>query len=130
MASAPQFINTPRIATAPFGTANTAIDGTGTITEVIAGATGGTRVLEIVVIAAASTATARVHLFITTNSGTTWRIFDSFNVNAATPSATVSPFRISRLYANLLLVDSTQRIGFTTTVTQNMNVIAFGGNLV
>ena len=53
MASAPQFINTPRIATATFGTANTAIDGTGTITEVIAGATGGTRVLEIVVIAAA-----------------------------------------------------------------------------
>lgn len=130
MASAPQFINTPRIAIVNFGTANTAIDGTGTITEVIAGASGGTRVLEIVVIGAASTVAGRVHLFLTTNSGTNWRIYDSINITAATPSATVSPFRSSRLYANLLLADSTHRIGFTTTIAQSMNVHAFGGNLV
>jgi hypothetical protein len=130
MASVPQFVNTPRIASVNFGTANTAIDGSGTITEVIAGAAGGTRVLEIIVNAAASTAAGRVHLFLTVNSGTNWRIFDSVIITAANVSATVSPYRLSRSYSNLLLADSTHRIGFTTTISQSINVIALGGNLV
>ena len=130
MASAPQFVNTPRIASANTATANTAIDGTGTITEIIAGATGGTRVIEIVARAGATTVAGLVHLFITTNSGTTWRLFDSFAVTAATPSTTVQAYRLSRSYTNLLLADATHRIGFTTTIAQSMNVWALGGNLV
>lgn len=130
MATAPQFINTPAIASANTATANTAIDGTGTITTVIQGATGGTRVLEVVVKLAATSAAAQVNLFLSTNSGTNWVHFDSVTVAAATVSTTVASNRTSRTYANLVLKDSTQRLGFTTTISQSTNVIALGGDLV
>jgi hypothetical protein len=110
--------------------ANTAIDGTGTITEVIQGATGGTRVLELVVKLVATSAAAQVNLFLTTDSGTTWRCFDSITVTAATISTTVASFRNSRTYSNLLLASSAHRVGFTTTIAQSTNCIAFGGDLV
>lgn len=129
MATSPQFINTPRIETANTATANTAIDGTGTITEVIQGATGGTRVLELVVKLAATSAAAQVNLFLTKDSGTTWRVFDSVTVSAATVSTTVASNRTSRTYANLLLASSAHRVGFTTTIAQSTNVIALGGDL-
>ena len=129
MATSPQFINTPRIAMANTATANTAIDGTGTITEVIQGATGGTRVLEVVVKLAATSAAAQVNLFLTTDSGTTWRVFDSVTVSAATVSTTVASNRTSRTYANLLLASSAHRVGFTTTIAQSTNVFALGGDL-
>lgn len=129
MATNPQFISTPRIAHANTATANTAIDGTGTITEVIQGATGGTRVLELVVKLAATSAAAQVNLFLTTDSGTTWRHFDSVTVSAATVSTTVASNRTSRTYANLLLASSAHRVGFTTTISQSTNVFALGGDL-
>lgn len=129
MAVNPQFINTPRIAMANVATANTAIDGTGTITEVIAGATGGTRVLELVVKLAATSAAAQVNLFLTTDGGTTWRCFDSITVAAATVSTTVASNRTSRTYSNLVLASSSHRVGFTTTIAQSTNVIALGGDL-
>ena len=129
MATTPQFISTPRIAHANTATANTAIDGTGTITEVIQGATGGTRVLELVVKLAATSAAAQVNLFLTTDSGTTWRVFDSITVSAATVSTTVASNRTSRTYANLLLASSAHRVGFTTTIAQSTNVFALGGDL-
>lgn len=130
MASTPQFINTARIAMANTATANTAIDGTGTITEVIQGVTGGTRVLELVVKLAATSSAGLVNLFLTTDSGTTWRHFDSIAVSAATVSTTVASNRTSRTYTNLLLASSSHRVGFTTTIAQSTNVIALGGDLV
>lgn len=129
MASTPEFIKTPRIAMANTASANTAIDGTGTVTEVIQGATGGTRVLELVVKLAATSAAAQVNLFLTTDSGTTWRHFDSVTVSAATVSTTVASNRTSRAYANLVLASSAHRVGFTTTIAQSTNVIALGGDL-
>ena len=129
MATAPQFISTPRIATANTATANTAIDGTGTITSVIQGVATGTRVLEIVVKLAATSAAAQVNLFLSTDSGTTWVCFDSVTVAAATVSTTVASNRTSRTYANLLLASSAYRVGFTTTIAQSTNVIALGGDL-
>lgn len=130
MATNPQFINTPRIAMANTASANTNIDGTGTITEVIQGATGGTRVLELVVKLAASSAAAQVNIFLTTDSGTTWRHFDSVTVTAATVSTTVASNRTSRTYSNLLLASSAHRVGFTTTIAQSTNVFTLGGDLV
>jgi len=130
MAVNPQFINTPRIEQANVASANTAIDGTGTITPLISGASGGTRVLEIVVKQAATSAAAVINLFLTTDGGTTWRCFDSIGVVATTPSTTVASARTSRLYSNLLLASSSHRVGFTTTIAQSTNVIAFGGDLV
>jgi hypothetical protein len=86
-------------------------------------------VLEIVVKLAATSAAAQVNLFLTTDSGTTWRVFDSITVSAATVSTTVASNRTSRTYANLLLASSAHRVGFTTTIAQSTNVFALGGDL-
>lgn len=129
MASTPAFIKTPRIATVNVATANTNIDGTGTITELIAGATGGTRVLEITAKGAATTAAANINIFLTTNSGTTYRLFDTIAVTAVTTGNTTPTFRGRTTYTNLVLASSSDRIGITTTISQSTNVIALGGDL-
>lgn len=129
MATAPVFIGTPRIDSANVATANTAKDGTGTITTLTTGATNGTRILEIVVKGQVTTAAGNVCIFLSTDSGTTWRLFDEFLQGVVTSSATSSSYRASRSYANLLLKDGTHRLGVTTTISQSMNVLAFGGDL-
>lgn len=129
MATAPVFIGTPRIDSANVATANTAKDGTGTITTLTTGATNGTRILEIVVKSQVTTAAGNVCIFLSTDSGTTWRLFDEFLQGVVTSSATTSSYRASRNYTNLLLKDGTHRLGVTTTISQSINVLAFGGDL-
>lgn len=129
MASTPEFVKTPRIEVVNISTANTAIDGTGTVTPLIQGATGGTRVLEIVAKGAATTAAANVNIFLSVDSGTTWRLFDTISVTPVTSANTTATFRARATYTNLLLASSTQRLGVTTSIAQSTNVIALGGDL-
>lgn len=129
MASTPEFVKTPRIATVNVSSANTAIDGSGTVTELIAGATGGTRVLEIVVKGAATTAAANINVFLTTDSGTTYRLYDTISVTAVTTGNTTPTARARTTYSNLVLASSSHRVGITTTIAQSTNVIALGGDL-
>lgn len=129
MATNPAFIATPRIGAVNVAAANTATDGTGTITTLIAGAAGGTRVTEIDVKCAATSAAAVVNLFLSTDGGTTWKVFDSISVRAVTQSATVAGFEGVATYVNLLLASSSHVIGCTTTIAQSTNVIAWGGDL-
>lgn len=129
MATNPAFIATPRIDSVNVATANTNKDGTGTITTLVTGATSGTRILEIVAKAAVTTAAGNVCVFLSTDSGTTWRLFDEFLQGVVTSAATTSSYRASRTYANLLLKDGTHRIGVTTTISQSINVVALGGDL-
>lgn len=130
MASSPQFINTGVVASVNVASANTALDGTGTITQLVSGASGGTRILEIVAKCAVTSVAAQVGIFISTDSGSTWRLFDQLTIGAATVSTSVASNRVSRSYTNLVLADATQRLGVTTTISQSTNVIALGGNFV
>jgi hypothetical protein len=130
MADNPQFIKTPVIGSVNLTAANTALDGTGTITTLTQGATGGSRVVEIVVKSAATSAAAQIGLFTSTDSGTTWRLFDQIAVTAVSVSNTVASFRASRSYSNLCLADATHRIGVTSTIAQSVNVQALGGHFV
>lgn len=130
MASTPEFIKTPRIEVVNLSAANTAVDGTGTVTTLIQGAAGGTRVLEIVAKGAATTAAANVNIFLSVDSGTTWRLFDTISVSAVTSANTTPTFRGRTTYSNLLLSGSTHRIGVTTSIAQSTNVVALGGDLV
>lgn len=129
MATTPNFISAPRISQVNVATANTAIDGTGTITELISGGTDGTRVLEIVAQCAATSAAALVNIFLSTNGGTTYRLFDSITIGATTASNTVAARRATLTYSNLVLADANHRLGVTTTISQSTNVHALGGNL-
>lgn len=129
MASSPSFISTPVIGLATLSASNTNLNGTGTITTVVTGATSGTRVLEIVVQCAANSASALINVFVSTDSGATWKLFDQISVNSATVSGTDKAYRTSVSYNNLVLKDSTHLIGAASTVAQNTNVFALGGNL-
>ena len=129
MATNPAFISTARVATVNVATANTAIDGTGTITSLITGVAAGTRVLEIDVQCAATSAAANVNIFLSTDSGTTWRLFDQIAVTAATASNTVKANRNVTSYTNLVLPSTSAVLGVTTSIAQSTNVIALGGDL-
>lgn len=129
MASNPAFIATPVIGVASVPTANTNIDGTGAITSLIAGAASGTRVLEIDVQCAATSAAALVNVFLSTDTGSTWVLFDQIAVTAATSSTTVKANRNIATYANLVLPSAAYVLGVTNTITQACKVVAFGGSL-
>lgn len=136
MASTPEFIKTPRIEMVNVATANTALEGatagstpTTAPTSLISGATGGTRVLEIAVKGAATSAAANINIWLTTDSGTTWRLFDTIAVTAVTTGNTTPTFRARSTYSNLTLASSAHRVGVTTTIAQSTNVIAFAGDL-
>jgi len=129
MAQAPAFISTPRLTSASISAANTAIDGTGTITSLMTGVAAGTRVLEVDVQCSATSAAALVNLFISLDSGTTWRLFDQIAVTAATSSTTVKANRNTATYTNLILPSASAQLGVTTTIAQATQVHALGGDL-
>lgn len=129
MASSPSFISTPRIGIASVSSANTAIDGTGTITSLIAGVAAGTRVLEIVAQCSATSAAALINLFLSADTGSTWTLFDQITISAATVSNTVKGNRAFTTYTNLILPSTAHIIGCTTTIAQATRVYALGGDL-
>jgi hypothetical protein len=129
VALAPAFIGAGRIESTNLATANTATDGTGAIAPLITGNASGTRVLEIHVKCAATSVAAVINIFLSTDSGTTWRVFDSIIVTAVTQGTTLGGFRSMVAYDSLLLANTAHRLGVTTTISQSTNVFALGGDL-
>jgi hypothetical protein len=130
MATNPAFISTARIGRASLSTANTATDGTGTITDLIQGVSAGTRVLEIVTQGTATTVAALVNLFLW--DGTNWDLFDQVTISAVTGSTTTKGTRVSTTYQNLVLPSATSKLGCTITVAPTsgtVRVTALGGDL-
>jgi len=129
MAAAPSFVSTPRLTGVNVSSAVTAFDGTGSITSLITGVAAGTRVLEIDTQCAATSAAALVNIFISSDSGSTWKLFDEITITAATGSTTVKQNRNSATYANLILPGTTYQLGVTTTVAQSTNVFCLAADL-
>ena len=94
MASTPSFTSTPRIGAANVATANTNRDGTGTITALLTGAAAGTKVTSITAQAAVTTTAGMVRIFVSTDSGSTWRLFDELAIAAATVVLPTPPLPI------------------------------------
>jgi hypothetical protein len=130
MAASPAFISTPRIGRCSLSTANTATDGTGTITDLITGVAAGTRVLSINVQGTATTVAALVNLFL--YDGTQWDLFDQVTISATTGSNTVKGYRLVTAYTDLVLPTASWKLGATISVaptTGTVRVAAFGGDL-
>lgn len=130
MAASPAFISTPRIGRCSLSTANTATDGTGTITDLITGVAAGTRVLSVNVQGTATTVAALVNLFLW--DGTQWDLFDQVTITATTGSNTVKGYRLVTAYTDLVLPSASYKLGATITVaptTGTVRVAAFGGDL-
>jgi hypothetical protein len=130
MAASPAFISTPRIGRLSLSTANTATDGTGTINDLIVGASAGTRILSVNVQGTATTVAALVNLFL--YDGTQWDLFDQVTISATTGSNTVKGYRLVTAYTDLVLPSASWKLGATITVaptTGTVRVAAFGGDL-
>jgi len=130
MAASPAFISAPRIGRCSLSTANTATDGTGTITDLITGVAAGTRVLSINVQGTATTVAALVNIFL--YDGTNYDLFDQFTISATTGSNTVKGYRLVTAYTDLVLPTASWKLGATISVaptTGTVRVAAFAGDL-
>ena len=130
MAANPSFISTPRIGRLSLSTANTATDGTGTINDLIVGASAGTRVLSVNVQGTATTVAALVNLFLW--DGTQWDLFDQVTITATTGSNTAKGYRLVTAYTDLVLPSASYKLGATISVaptTGTVRVSAWGGDL-
>ncbi len=130
MATAPQFITTPKVGVAAVSTANTNRDGTGTIVDIITGASNGTRINEVIVKTTGNPADSVVTLYI--YSGSTYYLFDEFDLgDPDAASTTVTGYRESREYENLVLPSGVKlAAAITVALTSGViNVFALGGDL-
>ena len=127
MATAPQFAVTPRIGAVSIATADASYTAPTSVGTLITGASTGTRIAEIVVKCAATSAAAIVRIFL--YDGTTYWHFDEITVAAATGSSTVQQTRVSTTYNNLILPSASWSVRVTTSVSQTTHVTAFGADL-
>ena len=127
MAASPVFAVTPRVSSVSIATAEASYTAPTSFGTLITGASTGTRISEIVVKCAATSAAAIVRIFL--HDGSTYFLFDEITVAAATGSATVQQTRVSNTYNNLILPNSSYSIRVTTSVAQTTHVIALGADL-
>ena len=130
MATAPTYAANPRsIDRAAVSAANTNRDGTGTIVTVATGSAAGFKVSEVIAQAAVTTTAGMVRLFISTDSGSTWDLFDELPIGAVTVSASIPAFRTSKNYSNLVLTGTSNVLGASTHNAEAFEVYALGADL-
>ena len=127
MATSPAFAVTPRIGAVSVATADSSYTAPTNVGTLITGASTGTRIAELVVKCAATSAAAIVRVFLW--DGTTYWLFDEVTVAAATGSNTVQQTRVSTTYNNLILPSASWSIRVTTSIAQTTHVTAFGADL-
>lgn len=127
MATSPAFATTPRIGAVSIATADSSYTAPTNVGTVITGVAAGTRIAEVVVKCAATSAAAIVRLFL--YDGTTYWLFDEVTIAAATGSATVQQTRVSTVYNNLILPSASWSLRVTTSVSQATHVTALGADL-
>lgn len=135
--TSPIFELEPILGFAALTAANTARDGTGTVTTLVTGAAEGTRVDAITFTSAQATAAANSamvgRVFLSTDGGTTWRLFDEIAISAITASNTAVGARNRLNYAQgILLRNANYKIGVTISVRagaqDDHHVTAQGGD--
>lgn len=127
MATSPAFAVTPRIGAVSVATADSSYTAPTNVGTLITGASTGTRIAELVVKCAATSAAAIVRVFL--YDGTTYWLFDEVTVAAATGSSTVQQTRVSTSYTNLVLPSASWSVRVTTSVSQTTHVTALGADL-
>jgi hypothetical protein len=130
LASTPNFTNGARLTRASLSAANTARDGTGTITSLMAGVSGGTKVNRVTVKHSVTTTAGMIRLFLSLDTGATWALFDEIPVQAFTPSASVPSNRAEMVYTDLELPSAAAVLGCTTHNAEACNVFAHGGDFI
>lgn len=129
---------TNTIGVATLAAANTARDGSGTITTLHTGSANGTRIDMIRFISAQATAAASAskvgRVFISSDGGTTWTLFDEVAITGTTSSTTAVGDKNEIIYSSGIILPSTSyKIGVTISVyggvQDRVSVISRGGDL-
>lgn len=127
MAADPVFSATATIDSVNVAAANTGRDGTGTITTLSTGVAAGSMITSITAQAAVTTTAGAWRLWLSVDSGTTWRLVDEYVVPAITATAgTNAPARKVWSFSDLRLMGTTHRLGVTTNNAESVNFIARG----
>ena len=121
MATTAQYASTVQNASAQVTTANTNRNGTGTIVSVMTGATNGTRIDDIYIVATGTTTAGVVRLFL--NDGTTSYLWQEILVTAITPSTTVQVFSFTLLNQALILASSSWSLRASTNNSETFNIL-------
>lgn len=127
MAAAPTFAVTPRIGAVSIATADSSYTAPTNVGTVLTGVAAGTRVNEVVIKSAATSAAAVVRLFLF--DGTTYWLFDEVVIAAVTGSSTAVTNRVRLTYDNLVLPSASWSLRATTSVSQATHVTALGADL-
>lgn len=133
MASVPAFIAAPRLGVASLSTGQTAraVGTTSNVVDVLTGASGGTRVLEVRVKATAQPADSTLVLWL--HDGTNAHPLAEIDLGApAAGSTTVASYEYAVPFANLVLPSSSWKLQASVTVTPTsgtIEVFALGGDL-
>jgi hypothetical protein len=130
MSTSPNYAASPRsIDRASVSAANTNRDGTGTIVSIATGSAAGFRITSVVAQPIVTTTAGMIRLYISTDSGSTWKLFDELTVAAVTVSASVPCARSRRAYTDLILYGTAMRLGASTHNAEAHEVWAIGADL-
>jgi hypothetical protein len=127
LATAPAFAATPNNGSAQLGaTADTSYTAPAqTVTLFTAGASGS-QVNEIDMVGTGTTVAGVVNVF--RKNGSNYFMLDSFIVTVVTPSTTVSAFRASHTYSNLILKSGDSIVASSWAANQLICASAYGGD--
>lgn len=106
MSSVPTYAGTPNVGTANLGTAETEVKPPQHAVLLLTAGANGSKIEEIIVeaVAASLTPTSTASLvYLYMFDGTSYWLRDVLQVTAVAASATVLPFRLSKMYTNLWL---------------------------
>lgn len=127
MSASPVYVGTPKTWTCALSAANTNRDGTGTLVDLVAGGSIGSRVDTVRIIAkAAIAATTVVRLFLF--DGTNTRLFKEVLVPITTPSTTVETFTQDLTFGEGLVIPNGWKLQGSVHTADPFNLIARGGD--
>jgi hypothetical protein len=132
MASSASYVGTPKVGATTLTTANTALNGTGTLGTVITSGTIGSRIDSIQIISTATSTDTVINLFIF--NGTTANLWQQIPLPAKTLSTTVASSNVN-ISTNInidfmpLILPTGHSLRAATSVTQTGIVVqAIGGD--
>ena len=132
--ASPNFSGPPRMGVAVVSTANTNRDGTGTIATLLASVaaatdtTGGTRVDFVDIKATVTTTAGMIRLYVSTDTGTSWRMIREIPVSAITVGANTAAFETQIALGRDLPAGVANLLGASTHNAEAFHVVAFGGD--
>lgn len=125
--TSPRFIVDGRHDRISFATANSNLDGTGTLGDIITGASQGTHIQLIKIKAEGTTTAGMIRLFI--YDLTTTLLLREFTVAAVVPSATVQSWEAEWLPTTNFVLAEGEILRVATEKAETFTAWAFGGDL-